>query len=96
MARMSWLDSDTDLPILDQKVQQLETFIQAMSDGEVDKDELESQESRLIEAMKSVEGDLSDELHEKVTNLLVELTAYDTMRFLHEVQAQALRRRFAG
>jgi len=41
--------------------------------------------------MKAVERELSDDLHAKVTNVLVELTAYDVMRVLHELQAERAR-----
>jgi hypothetical protein len=39
---------------------------------------------------------LSDELHAKVTTVLVELTAYNVMRLLHELNAERARIRFAG
>jgi ABC-type nitrate/sulfonate/bicarbonate transport system permease component len=58
------------------------------------KDELDAQEQRLAAAMKAVESDLDDALHAKVTTLLVELTAYDIMRTLHELQAEKLRSKF--
>jgi hypothetical protein len=34
---------------------------------------------------------LSDELHAKVTEVLVELTAYNVMRLLHELQTERVR-----
>jgi hypothetical protein len=46
---------------------------------------------RLVEAMKGVESELSDALHAKTTTLLVELTAYNIMRLLHELQAERAR-----
>jgi hypothetical protein len=53
--------------------------------------ELDGQEQRLVEAMKGAEGLLSDEQHAKVTAVLVELTAYNIMRLLHELQAERAR-----
>ena len=44
--------------------------------------------------MKKVESELSDELHAKVTTLLVEMTAYNVMRLLHELQAERARMAF--
>jgi hypothetical protein len=41
--------------------------------------------------MKHLEVELSDELHEKVTNVLVELTAYNVMRLLHELHTERAR-----
>ena len=94
MAQSSWFDADSQLPNLEQKVQELESFTTAMADGTIDKNELAAQEARLVAAMKAVEPDLDDGLHAKVTALLVELTAYDIMRTLHELQAEKLRSRF--
>ncbi|MCA8959050.1 MAG: hypothetical protein KDC38_00995 [Planctomycetes bacterium] len=95
MARASWFDEKTEVPHLDQKVHELESFTNAMADGKVDKHELESQQERLIAAMKAVEPALDDATHAKVTDLLVELTAYDIMRTLHELQVERLRGKFA-
>ena len=44
--------------------------------------------------MKAVEGDLNDSQHAKVTRLLVELSAYNIMRLLHELQQARLERGF--
>ena len=58
------------------------------------KQELGGQEQRLVAAMKTLEPELSDELHAKVTTVLVELTAYNVMRLLHELQAERARMAF--
>jgi hypothetical protein len=87
MARTSWIN-DESTPDLDAHVGQLEHFTQSLADGVVDDKELATQEQNLVEAMKAVEGSLSDEQHTKVTRLLAELTAYSVMRTLHEL-AQA-------
>ena len=55
------------------------------------KQELAGQEQRLVAAMKTVEGELSDEVHAKVTTLLVELSAYNVMRLLHELHTEHAR-----
>ncbi|MEM7515914.1 MAG: hypothetical protein AAF368_03180 [Planctomycetota bacterium] len=96
MARTSWLDESNDNPTLDSKVQELESFASAMADGKVDKDELARQEARLVAVMKEVEPKLDDAQHEAVTKLLVELSAYDIMRTLHELQVEHLRRSFSS
>jgi hypothetical protein len=41
--------------------------------------------------MKRLEPELTDELHAKVTNVLVELSAYNVMRLLHELHAERAR-----
>ena len=91
MPRVSWFDDKTDLPIIDEQAQKLESFAAAMADGQIEKQELESQQDRLVKVMREVEGDLNDAQHAKVTRLLVELSAYNIMRLLHELQTERLR-----
>lgn len=94
MTRTPWFDDNTKLPLLDQKVQELQTFTQALADGKVDADELAAQQQRLVAAMRAVEGQLDDALHAKVTTLLLELSAYDIMHTLHALQVERLRQHF--
>jgi len=91
MARTSWFDEEAQYPAVLDRVNALESFTGALADGVVEKDELAVQERRLVVAMKHLEAELSDELHTDVTNVLVELTAYNVMRLLHELQAQHAR-----
>jgi len=93
VARTSWFD-DADLPIIDEQVDKLESFADAMADGLIEKRELERQQESLTRAMKAVEGDLNDAQHAKVTRLLVELSAYNIMRLLHELQGRRLEKAF--
>jgi hypothetical protein len=95
MARTSWFD-DAELPIIDEQVEKLESFAQAMADGVIEKQELEQQQASLVAAMKAVEPSLSDDVHDKVTRLMIELSAYNIMRLLHELQLQKLQRTFGG
>ena len=60
----------------------------------VTKQELAGQEERLVEAMKALEGLLTDEQHAAATKTLVELTAYNIMRLLHELHAERARMAF--
>jgi len=92
--RASWFDDNAKHPLIDAQVQKLESFTSALADGVVSKQELSGQEQRLVAAMKKVEGDLSDDLHSKVTALLVELSAYNVMRLLHELQTERARMAF--
>ena len=96
MARTGWFDEHAEHPAVLQQVKQLESFTSALADGIVERNELDSQERRLAAAMRGVEPELSDELHAKVTTVLVELTAYNVMRLLHELNAERARIRFAG
>ena len=96
MARTDWWDENSDLPWIDEQVRKLEHFIDAMADGVVEKTELETQQASLAAAMRDVEGELNDAQHAKVTRLLVELSAYNIMRTLHELQRARLQRAVAG
>jgi hypothetical protein len=94
MARKSWFDDKAEHPLIDEQVQKLDSFTSALADGVVSKQELTGQEQRLMAAMKKVEGELNDDLHAKVTTLLVELSAYNVMRLLNELQTERARMAF--
>jgi hypothetical protein len=91
MARTSWFDQHADVPVVHEQIKKLESFTNALADGVVEKNELQAQEQRLLGAMKQLEPELSDDLHGKVTRVLVELSAYNVMRLLHELQAERAR-----
>jgi hypothetical protein len=95
MSNTSWFDEGAEHPTLHDRVEKLEAFTSAMADGVVDKEELNAQEQRLVSAMKSLEPKLSAELHAQVTGVLIELTAYNLMRLLHELQTERARVAFA-
>jgi hypothetical protein len=95
MARIDWFDEHKEVPVIDEQVNKLATFVDAMADGVIDKAELEKQQSSVVQAMKAVQHELNDTQHEKVTRLLVELSAYNVMRLLHELQQSRLQRAFA-
>ena len=96
MARKSWFDEKAEHPIVQEQVTKLQSFTNALADGIVERQELDGQERRLVAAMKGLEPELSDDLHAKVTNVLVELTAYNVMRLLHELHAERARIAFGG
>ena len=95
MARDSWFDDKAEHPVIQERVTKLESFTSALADGVVSKQELAGQEQRLVAAMKAAEPGLSDEAHAKVTSVLVELTAYNVMRLLHELHAERARIAFS-
>jgi hypothetical protein len=94
--RSAWFDESSKLPIIDEQAQRLESFMKAMADGRIDTAELETQQARLVKLMKEIEPELSDEVHAKVTQLLVELTAYDLMKALHSMHAARPKTVFRG
>jgi hypothetical protein len=86
MTRVSWFDEKTHMPVIDEQVHKLSTFVDAMADGVIDEGELDKQQTSVVAAMKAVESELNDEQHAKITRLMVELSAYNIMRLLHELQ----------
>src|SRR5262249_49480127 len=90
--RTSWLDKTGTHPLIEQYARHLDTFIQTMADGRVDAAEIQAQEGRLVKLMKQVEPKLDDALHEQVTHLLCELTAYDLMQTLFNLQQASAQR----
>ena len=95
MARASWFDDKAEHALIHEKLEKLESFTSALADGVVTKQELSEQEARLVKAMQALEMTLSDEQHAGVTTVLVELTAYNVMRLLHELQSERARLAFA-
>jgi predicted transcriptional regulator len=91
VARTSWFDDKAEHEAIQERASKLESFTSALEDGVVSKQELGGQEQRLVAAMKKLEPALNDDLHAKVTDVLVELTAYNVMRLLHELQAERMR-----
>jgi hypothetical protein len=84
--RLSWLDAEARTPIIDLYAQQLDSFISTIADGKVDEHEVQNQEARLVQLMQEIEPQLDDAMHEKITRLLCELTAYDIMQVLNTMQ----------
>jgi len=95
MTRRSWVDPDTNDPLIDDYAKQLKSFMRAFQDGVISDKEISDQEARLVDLMKEVEDLLDDETHAKVTKLLCELTAYDIMQLTYEMQ-QARATMFRG
>ena len=94
MAKTSWFDDKAQHPILQERATKLDSFTSALADGVISKRELSGQEQRLIAAMKQLEPKLSDEQHAGVTNVLIELSAYNVMRLLHELHTERARMAF--
>jgi predicted transcriptional regulator len=94
--KTSWFDEKAEHEAIQERVSKLDAFTSALADGVVSRQELSGQEQRLVAAMKTVEAELSDDQHAKVTTVLVELTAYNIMRLLHELQSQRARLTFGN
>jgi len=96
MARTSWFDEKAEYPVIQQEVNKLKSFTDAMADGIVEKKELDAQERRLVAAMRHLEPELNDDLHDKVTAVMIEMSAYNIMRLLHELHAERARVAFGA
>jgi hypothetical protein len=96
MARTSWLDDDAKTVAIDDYARRLDTFVDAMADGRIDASELAVQESRVVKLMKEVEPKLDDAMHERVTELLCELSAFNAMQMLHSLHEARPKTAFRG
>ena len=96
MDRKSWLDDETQTPLIDTYAQQLSSFIDALADGKVDEAEVRAQEERVVALMKEVEPQLDDKVHASMTQLLCELTAYNMMQMLQSMHAARPKTQFQG
>jgi hypothetical protein len=94
--RTEWLDATTQTPLIDDYAERLGTFLEAMADGQIDAQELQAQEARVAALMKAVEPKLDDALHEEVTQLLCELSAYNIMHTMHQLMESAPKTKFRG
>jgi alpha-D-ribose 1-methylphosphonate 5-triphosphate diphosphatase PhnM len=94
--RTHWLDEKTDSPLIDEYVKKLGSFLDAMADGRIDASELKAQEDRVVALMKKVEPELDQALHEHVTHLLCELSAYNIMHTIHQFMEARPKTKFRG
>lgn len=94
--RINWLDATAQVPMLNEYAQQMTSFVKAMEDGVIEEHEIKEQEARVVALMKDIEPLLNDELHDKVTKLLCEVTVYDLMQMLHSLQKERMATLFRG
>ena len=94
--RTRWFDPKSGAPLIEGYARKLDSFLKTVEDGVVDDDEIADQEKRLLVLMKDIEPRLDDDLHERVTRLLCELTAYDVMQMMTVMQRSRPAPRFRG
>jgi hypothetical protein len=92
----AWFDADKHTPLIAEKAQRTQSFITAMADGRIDAAEIAAQENRLVELMSEIEPQLSPALHDKVTELLCELTVYDFMQAMVSLDKSRPKTAFRG
>ena len=95
-ARTEWLDPSSNMPLIGQYAERLGSFLEAMADGRIEESELKAQQDRVATLMKAVEPKLDDALHEEVTRLLCELSAYNIMHTVHQLVAAQPQTKFRG
>jgi hypothetical protein len=96
MPQKSWLDENAQVPQIDKYACELESFVAAMADGKIDAEELAQQEQRVVSLMREIEPQLADPLHERITQLLCELSAYSTMQTLSALYEARPKTQFRG
>lgn len=96
MPRTSWLDKEQKTVQIDDYARQLGPFVDAIADGRIDDKELNAQEARVVGLMKEVEPKLDDELHQRLTSLLCELSAFNVMQTLHSLYETRPKTAFRG
>jgi hypothetical protein len=94
--KSTWFDETSNSSLIAEQAQRLESFIQTMADGKVTDDEVKTQEQRVVKLMKEIEPQLDPQLHERVTQLLAEVTAYDLMQSLNMMQSARPMSKFRG
>jgi hypothetical protein len=94
--RTEWLDPSSNAPMIGQYAERLGSFLEAMADGRIDESELKAQQDRVAAIMKTLEPKLDDALHEEVTQLLCELSAYNIMHTVHQFMAAQPQTKFRG
>ena len=95
-AKSAWLDENANTPLIAEEARRLESFVAAMADGKITDDEVRAQEQRVVSLLKEIEPQLDPKLHERVTALLCELTAYDMMQMLNMMQHSRPVSKFRG
>ena len=94
--KSAWFDENSNAPVITENAKRLDSFVQAIADGKITDEEVKTQEARLVKLMKEIEPQLDPKLHEQVTQLLCEVTAYDMMQSLNMMQSARPVTKFRG
>jgi len=95
-SKTPWFDAASESELLTEYARKLDSFLDVVADGRVDAQELDAQEQRVVKLMREVEPLLSPEAHDKVTQLLCEVTAYDLMNTMHIAGKSRPQAKFRG
>ena len=94
--KSAWFDETSNESVIVEHAKRLDSFLQAIADGKVTDEEVKTQEARVVKLMKEVEPQLDAKLHDQVTQLLCEVTAYDMMQSLNMMQSARPATKFRG
>lgn len=90
MSRKSWIDPETNELRIDGYAKKLKTFTRAFADGVISEQEISDQQARLIDLMKDIEPAIDDATHTRITKMITELTAFNIMQLVFELQQQRI------
>lgn len=88
MARTSWFSEEGDALFFQRYVDRMESWQQALEDGRVTPEEVKAQAERVAALMQEIEPRLDDELHQRITQLLLELAVLNAMQLTMFLQTQ--------
>jgi hypothetical protein len=94
--KSAWFDETSNESVITEHAKRLDSFLRAIADGKVTDEEVKTQEARVVKLMKEVEPQLDAKLHDQVTQLLCEVTAYDMMQSLNMMQSARPATKFRG
>lgn len=80
MGRISWFSEEGDALFFQQYVDRMASWQQAIADGRIDPEEVRAQAERVAAMLREIEPQLSDELHARITQLLLELAVLNAMQ----------------
>jgi hypothetical protein len=89
MARLSWFSEEGDEVMFQHYIERMESWQQAMADGTITVEEVKDQAQRVADLLRQVEGRLDDDLHEQISNALMEwavLQGMSTTLVMQETQ----------
>jgi hypothetical protein len=94
--KSAWFDEASSTLVITEHAKRLDSFLQAIADGKVTDEEVKTQEARVVKLMKELEPQLDAKLHDQVTQLLCEMTAFDMMQSLNMMQSARPVTKFRG
>lgn len=92
MARRSWFDGVSGQADFDAYVEEMASWKRALEDGVVTQEEVQQQSERVEAMLRALEPLLSDELHERLTQVFYELAVLYGMERLADATGKQERK----